>query len=445
VINHLKYYLFFIIFIISGLALIAGQPIELKNADSLLGVSMSSFGEKRNFIGNVVFVQGNISISCDTAIQYVDANNVELSGNVVIHQNLMVIKSPYIDYRGNERKAVAKRSIEIQDTANILKAKAGTYNFSTKIAEFNENVTLENDSLLIFANHLINNTGNNESFADGNVKVFGRKARTALVSDTLVHKPKDHFVLAYGKAGFFYIDSLKKAVKPSDFPGEWHKKPPEERARLLEAKLDTLAIFSKTIFGNQAKGQELYQFLDSVEIYKGSMSSKCAKADYFKTGDSLLLSGQPVVWYDSLQLFGDTISVAFPARRLKSIKLLNNSFAVSGGDSLGLGRISQISGVNIDIHFENDSINCLISKSQASSLYFMTDETGETGAQSSGADTITIFFEANEVKNIRWRYAAFIDYYPEKIFPNEIRMLYLPRFRTRNDLPLRRKFPEQKF
>lgn len=424
-------------------SLFSNQPVALKNADSLVGVALSNIGEKRNFIGNVVFEQGNIIISCDTAIQYVDANNVELSGNVIIRQNLMTIKSPHIYYKGNDKKAIADRYIEILDTTNLLKAKSGTYNFNNKVAEFFDSVTLENDSLLIFSDHLINNTGTDQSFANGNVKVFGRKARTALISDTLIHKPRESFVLAYGNAGFFFIDTLQKAKRPEDYPGEWHLKSQDERNRLMQMKLDTLAIISKTIFGNQAKGQELYQFLDSVEIYKGNMLSKCSKADYFKSGDSLVLTGQPIVWYDSLQLFADTINCIFPDRKIRSIKLINNSFAVSHSDTLGLGRIDQISGKNIDIHFQNDSINCLISKSQAKSLYFMTDESGETGAQSSGADTITIFFESNEVKNIHWRSAAFIDFYPEQIFPEDLKSLYLPRFRISEDKPKRKKFPNQ--
>ncbi|OGU56770.1 MAG: LPS export ABC transporter periplasmic protein LptC [Ignavibacteria bacterium GWF2_33_9] len=418
----------------------AAQPIVLRNADSLLGITFGN-NQVRHFVGNVMFEQGTIIITCDTAVQYIEENRVDLSGNVVIDQNSMKIKSPLINYNGNTRLAVAKRNVEIQDTNNILNAESGNYDFDTKIAEFKDNVTLTNDSMVIYAKHLINNTGNDESFADGDVQVFGKYVRTALISDTLIHKPKQSFTLAYGNAGFFYIDTVKKGAKPSDYPNEWHLKTEEERLKLMQTKFDTLSIFSRTIFGNQMKGQEFFQFLDSVEICKGSISSKCDKADYFKTGDSLILTGNPIVWYDNLQLFADTINVIFPKRQLQSIKLFNNSFAISEADSLGLGRINQISGKNIDLNFANDSINCIISKNNATSLYFMTDDSGETGAQSSGADTITIFFEANDVSNILWRSAAFIDFYPERIFPVDIKTLYLPRFRMRDDIPERKKFP----
>jgi len=145
-----------------------------------------------------------------------------------------------------------------------------------------------------------------------------------------------------------------------------------------------------------------------------------------------------------LQLFADTINVIFPQQKIEKMRLINNSFAISKNDTWDMAILTKFPAKNIDINFSNDSINCIISKNQANSLYFMTDESGEKGAQSSGADTITIFFEANEVKNILWRSAAFIDFYPERIFPEELKTLYLPRFRSRDDVPERRKFPEIK-
>jgi lipopolysaccharide export system protein LptA len=405
------------------------QPILLKNADSLVGITLEN-SQVRNFIGNVIFEQGNIILTCDTAIQYIDQNRVQLIGRVNIKQDLTLIKSNRINYTGNNKIANAEDYVEIQDTANTLKAKTGTYNLDTKIAHFKQNVSIENDSILIFTDELVNNTSNDESFATGNVRVYGKKIRTATICDTLVYKPKQDFLLAYSNAGFFYIDSVKKNY---DSTQKTHK-----------VEFDTLSVFANTIFGNQAKGQEFYQFLDSVEIIKGLIKSKCNKADYFKTGDSILLTGEPVVWYDSLQLFSDSISVIFPGRNIKQIKLVNNSLVISTSDSLGLGRINQITGKDIDINFERDSIRAIISKNDAHSLYFITTDDGESGAQTSGADTIKIYMQNNEVSDIVWRSAAFIDFYPDNIITNP-KDLFLPKFRKREDLPKRRNFPEKPF
>lgn len=398
----------------------AKQPVILKNADSLVGFSSETYNV-RNFIGNVVFEQGEILLRCDTAIQYVEQNKVELIGNVVINRKNVEIRSPKIDYNGNEKLALAYKFVQIKDSATLIEAKSGTYNLETNIAHFHKDVKVENDSIIIFTDELIHNTDNEESVASNNVKLFGKKNSTAIVCDSLVHKPKLDFVLAYGNAGFFYIDTLNKST---------------------DITFDTLSIHSNTIFGNQAKGQEFYQFLDNVEIVKGSLHSKCQKADFFNSADSLILTGDPVVWYDSLQLFADTIVAFFPYRSLEKIQLRNNSISISKSDTSGLGRIDQISGKDIDIYFKQDSIKLIISKSQANSLYFISGNDGEqSGFQRSGADTIYIYFDNSEVDNIVWKSSPFIDFYPENIWSNNLSEYYLPRFKVRYDKPNKKQFP----
>ncbi len=443
--NHiikLKNFAYLFIFIVLGFLLFSKfqvlaqerQPILLKNADSLLGITSNNNSQVRNFIGHVMFVQGSIVLTCDTAIQYINENRVELIGKVKINQNYTTIKSPKINYTGDNKIAVAQDSIEIQDTANTLRAKTGEYNFETKIAHFKKNVSIENDSVLIYSDELIDNTENNESFSTGFVRVFGKKIRTATVCDTLVYKPNQSFLLAYSNAGFFYIDSMRQNKDTT-----LH----ETLTNLSDVRFDTLSVFSNTIFGNQVKGQEFYQFLDSVEIVRGTMSAKCKRADYFKTGDSILLTGTPIVWFDNMQLTGDTIFVLFPYQTIQKVKLLNNAFALSFNDSLGVDKINQISGKYIDIFFEKDSVKSILSKIEASSVYFIKSDDGESGVQRSGADSISISFEQGNVSNISWKSAAFIDYYPEKIVTNP-KEFYLPKFNRRDDKPKKRIFPSKK-
>jgi lipopolysaccharide export system protein LptA len=418
-----QYFIFIaicLIFFSYNMNLFSAQPVRLKNADSLVGISLEN-NSVRNFIGNVMFEQGEITLQCDTAIQFIEANNVELRGNVIISKNKMVITSNWINYLGNSKNAYAKNNIKIQDTSNTLIAKRGEYNFETNIAHFYEDVSIENDSLLIKSDELINNTENDESVAYGDVRVFGKKNKSTIVSDTLHHKPKDFFILAYGNAGLFYIDTLKSDSN--------------------KVEMDTLMIFSDTFFANQVKDNEIYQFLNNVEILKGNLYSKCQKAEYTATREKFELTGEPIVWYDSLQLFADTIEVKFPNQKIEYIKLHNNSFSVSNSDTLGIGKIDQISGRDIDIFFKDDSISVLISKEKAQSLYFIIGEDGESGAQKSGADSISIYFENNDVANIVWKNSAYIEFYPENIFPISLNEYYLPKFKTSYDKPRRRDYP----
>ena len=398
----------------------AKQPIILQNADSLVGISSDNLNI-RNFIGNVSFSQGEITLKCDTAIQYIEQNRVELMGNVIINRNNIEIRSPKIDYIGNEKLAYAYQFVQIRDLPTIIEANSGTYNLETNTVHFNHCVKVENDSLVIFSDELIHNTDSDESFAYGDVKLFGKMKLTAVICDSLVYKPKMDFFLAYSNAGFYYIDTVKN---------------------LNELSFDTLSIHSNTIFGNQVKGREFYQFLENVRIIRSSLYSKCNQADFFSSGDSLVLIGEPVVWYDSLQLFADTIVAFFPKQKIEKIELRNNSIAVSTNDTSGIGKIDQISGKDIDILFRQDSIRVIISKSQANSLYFIAGEDGEqSGFQRSGADSIYIYFENNDVENIVWKSNPFMDFYPENIWSENLSEYYLPRFKIRYDRPKKRNFP----
>lgn len=410
----------FLIILLSATTLCAKQPVILQNADSLIGISSENYNV-RNFIGNVSFAQGEITLKCDTAIQYIEQNRVELMGNVIINRNNIEIRSPKIDYIGNEKLAYAYQFVQIRDLPTIIQAKSGTYNLETNIAHFQENVKVENDSLVIYSSELVHNTDNDESFANGNVKLFGKKKLTSVICDTLVNKPKTDFFLAYSNAGFYYIDTVKNSN---------------------ELSFDTLSIHSNTIFGNQVKGQEFYQFLENVQIIRSLLYSKCNQADFFSSGDSLVLTGEPVVWYDSLQLYADTIVAFFPKQQIEKIELRNNSIAVSANDTSGIGKIDQISGKDIDILFRQDSIRVIISKSQANSLYFIAGEEGEqSGFQRSGADSIYIYFENNDVENIVWKSSPFMDFYPKNIWPNNLQEYYLPSFKIRYDRPEKRVFP----
>lgn len=409
-----------LIILLSATTLCAKQPVILQNADSLVGISSENYNV-RNFIGNVSFSQGEITLKCDTAIQYIEQNRVELIGNVIINRNNVEIRSSKIDYLGNEKLAYAYQFIQIRDLPTIIEAKTGTYNLETNVAHFKKEVTVENDSLIIFSDELIHNTDTDESFANGDVKLFGKKNLTSVLCDSLIYKPKLDFFLAYSNAGFFYIDTLKKSK---------------------ELVFDTLSIHSHSIFGNQIKGQEFFQFRENVQIVRSSLFSKCSQADFFSTGDSLVLVGEPVIWYDSLQLFADTIVAFFPGQQIEKIELRNNSIAISNNDTLGIGRIDQISGKDIDILFRQDSIRVIISKSQGNSLYFITGNEGEqSGFQRSGADSIYIYFENNEVENIVWKSSPFMDFYPENIWSDNLSEYYLPRFKIRYDRPVKRQFP----
>lgn len=406
---------------------ISAEPVILKNADSLLGTSEADL-QFRTFIGNVIFEQGNVILFCDTARQYLNTDKIELMSNIRVIQNQTTILSNRIDYYGDTKTAISNTHLTIIDQSSHLNASKGEYNTETETGHFYGDVSLENDSILIFSQELIHNTNSNVSLAYDDVKVFGKETQYAITADTLIYRQNDRFLNANGEPVFFFIDTVSK---------RW-----DVLADQYFYSFDTLAVRSLHLIGSQSlNNEEFYQFTDSVEITKGNIAARGEEASYFKNQAKLELRGSPVVWYDSLQLFADTIFVFFPKNKIEKIQLYHNSLTLAKNDTIDQRKIDQISGEYIDILFENDSLRSIISKIQANSLYFVQDKEGESGMQSSGADTINIYMAENTVSDITWKSAAYIEFYPDIILDNDLTKYYLPRFRIRYDRPLRRYFP----
>jgi len=405
----------------------SSEPVILKNADSLLGTAEDNL-QYRTFIGNVVFEQGDVILFCDTARQYMNINKIELMSNIRIIQNQTTIFANRIDYFGDKKTAISNTKFTIIDKSNKLTASKGEYNTETETGHFYGDVSIENDTIQIFSQELIYNSKTAVSIAYNDVRVFGRQTQYAITSDTLIYHQNDRFLNANGKPIFYYVDTLKK---------HW-----DVLANQYFYTFDTLTVSSHHLIGSQSlNSEEYYQFTDSVEINKGNIAARCMEASYFKNQANLELKGAPVVWYDSLQLFADTIIVYFPNNKIEKIQLYHNSLALLKNDTTDQRKIDQISGEYIDIYFENDSLKSLVSKMQANSLYFTKDEQGENGLQSSGADTIHIYMAENTVSDITWKSAAYIEFYPESMFGADLTKYYLPKFRIRFDRPQKKNYP----
>lgn len=105
VLARLKIVFLFVLLISS--TVIAQEKIELKSADQLSGKVIDG-QNVREATGNVEFTQGNIKVYCNSAIQYPEANRVELNGNVRIYQDTLSLMTSKATYFGDERKAICE-------------------------------------------------------------------------------------------------------------------------------------------------------------------------------------------------------------------------------------------------------------------------------------------------------------------------------------------------
>ncbi len=121
----------------------AQEKIELKKSDKLTGKTVDG-KSIREAIGNVHFVQGNVDVYCNEAIQFIDDNKVELRGNVKIYQDTLSLFTSKATYYGNEKKAICEGSVTLKDKNATLRADNGVYFFNDAKAIFNGDVIIIN-------------------------------------------------------------------------------------------------------------------------------------------------------------------------------------------------------------------------------------------------------------------------------------------------------------
>ncbi len=402
------------------------QPVILKYADSLVG-GTSPEGPTRELIGNVQLTQGNVTVTCNRAIQHLLTNRVELIGNVKIEQGTLTLLAPRVDYNGQTNQSFANNGIKVIDRATTVNASQGTYSSLTHIVNFRQNVVVEDDSLKIWADALDYHRDTENSFAKGDVLLKPKKSRTYLEGDSVANLRRENYFSVSGKPLLLQIDSVQT----------------EDESVKNGFKYDTLIISSE--FMESYRGvAERYLANGNVEMTRGVIASRSDSAIYEKSNELIRLLKTPVLWMDSTQLFADTMNVSIPQRRLKAIYAIQNAVAVSRDDSVYTDRLNQLTGKNITINIGEDKVENIVSEGDAKSLYFLFSEEGADGMVRNTSDTIQVAFAEGKPDAIRWLGAIEGESFPEKIIAGKTNDYNLPEFRWSPDRPLKKELRKRR-
>jgi len=429
----LKSLLIIIISLFTFLDVRAGEPVILDYADSLVGLRLGD-AQYRDFMGNVQIRQGNIKMTCNHAREYEGKNRVDLTGNVRIIQDQMVLTAPYIEYDGNKYSAFAPRGVVVNDRDARLEADRGTYFTDSNIADFSGNVIIEDDSVIIYSDFVKHFRNNSDSYAYGNVVILGKNTNVVFSSDTAINIAADNYSIGYGNPLLIQIDSLITVIY--DEEDIYYDEP------INDVKYDTLSIKADTIQAFREGLNERYTFSQNVEIIRTSVAAKSGFADYYKTEDYFKLENNPVVWYDSTQLHSDTIFIRLDNDKIKLIELFGNSLVASRDDSLNLDAINQIIGDSIRIEFNDGDINKIYSFGNSQTLYFIPNDEGFNTVDRKNTDDVVIEFDEGEVTFIYWIGKSTAEYHPENIIFGKNKDYYLSGFKWLENRPEKHFLPE---
>lgn len=402
--------------------------------------------EVRRLVGNVNLRQGNTTLTAREAIQYVSREEYVFTDNVrivdegdtlwaekVVYNSQTKVgeattdvrltdgevwlTAPSGDYYVNEKRADFEGGVTMVDSTATLTSQRGSYWLDEKRAEFYEDVhlvekasTLEADSVVYFRDTEV-------ALANGNVLIehLGGEAADAEPDST-------QRILLFGAEA--YNDNRQSFSRITGDP---------LLVRLDEdstsASVDTLLIRAEVLESTRSDTLDRLVAINSVQIWRGDMAAVADSAisDRFTLGDApdstreeIRLFRNPSMWYEDLQVFGDTIYATGLSGSIDSLFVDGSAF-VAQPDS-ATGRIRQLKGGHLVGIFEGDTLRTMTVQPNAEVIYFKKNSgDGTDGVQMSG-DIVHFWFEDDELRQIRWPGQTEGTVYPEGLVPEPFQL-----------------------
>src|SRR5208283_2431095 len=225
------------------------ENIVLKNADVFVGKNVN--GEDiRECTGNVHFVQGNVLVWCDRAVQHLAKNEVELIGRVRVLRDTVTLTAKKGTYYGNTKKAVCEDGVRLETTHVILLADSGTYFTEERKSFFHSHVHVIDSTTTIFSDELTYLEKERESIAIHHVKVINSDNNVRLFGDYLEHFDETRYTRITEQPRLMQVDTSSKG------------------------EIDTLVVKSILMESYDDSTKKLIA-TDSVAMARGPLSVRC--------------------------------------------------------------------------------------------------------------------------------------------------------------------------
>lgn len=384
------------------------RVVVLENADSLVGLVIGG-EDARELIGNVRLAQGNVRITCDRALQFIRSGTVNLTGNVVVNDDSLTLTSPRGTYHRDARRAEAFENVRLTDGRMDLTAEYGEYLIEARTAFFRSRVRIRDSASVVTADSLVFYRDTRRSVASGRVRVESPSDRILIMGSRLEHDPAAGMNRMTGDPVLFQTDTTGGVT-------------------------DTLIVRSLTMESVRDTLPRLVA-IDSVRVLRGELSALSSRAIFYTQGDSILLRGSPVVWYQDSQTTGDSIDVALENRSLREVFVVGNALTLSSADSLRPSRHNQLAGETLRMAFEDKRLRTVRAEVRAMSIYYAYEDGAANGVTTSTGDRITLLFEEGRVRSISIVGGVEGEYHPEPLVLGRETEFRVPGFLLRTDRP----------
>lgn len=430
-----KFKIFIVLFAMSQLVFAQTKSkVEIIGADLFEG-QVTSLGNSKKLLGNVILKQENTFMYCDSAILYDDSNMVKAYSNVRInHNDSIKMEGNYLKYDGNSKHAFMEGNVKMYDKSmtlttnqldfdmvnnvgyylnngliisdkNNLTSQYGYYYSRTKNFFFKKNVVLTNPDYNMKSDTLMFNTVTKLSYFYGptviksakdkivcengwydtkkEVSQFSKNAilfseNKILKADSLYFDRKNNIGRAYRNIELF--DSIQKITLYGNL-GVMNGKIKQTFVTqnpyglMIMDKKDSMFLYADTLFlfqlDKKLKQKESIKAYRKVRIFKDDLQGICDSLVYAKSDSVLSMFNKPILWSGVNQISADTIHFFVNNSKLDSFHLRNNSFLISNEKG---NHYNQVKGKNMKGFLDSNSIKYIRVFGNGQSIYYAKED-----------------------------------------------------------------------
>ena len=440
--------------------------------------SFDAFGNVKYHQGDT------LSMVCDTLLYDGISRQMKARGSVVLKRRQSKLVTEKLDYDRVYGVGMYMDGGTLYDGDNVLVSDWGQYTEETQLAFFTSNVKLTNNGTDVLSDSLEYNTRTKDAFFTGNVKLKNddydivstamyyntdtEKAR--IIAPTNITTSDGMFIYSTNGdydmkednadllTGSYIIKDMRKIegdslhydkasgineafrnVIVTDEENQcmllgdycWYDENTGNALATDSAVVidysspdtmyvhaDTLKMFTYNIETDSVY-RDLYAF-HHVRMFRSDVQAVCDSMVTHELDSCTYLYGQPILWNENEQVFGEEIRVYNNDSTISWIRVINQAMTVERLDSMSY---NQVSAKEIRTYFNGKEIDRNEAHGNVLVCYYFSEDDGTpVGMNYSESTDLTLFLKDKKVSKI-WMPAANGNMYPPDKIPSDKRFL----------------------
>ncbi len=409
-----------------------------------------------NAYGHVKMVQGDtLTLTCDTMLYDGPMMQAHANGNAVLTHRKTKLVTSVIDYDRLEGVGFYPRHGVLYDEDNVLNSDYGQYTPSLSQAIFRDNVVLENPKFTLKTNELYyySNTKLAEIVSESNIVssdstfIYAIKGnyntqtgQANLLERSHIYKDMRDIVgdslycdKDKGISEAFYNVILTDVENKCMLTGDYCRY--EENTGTAIATdsavcyefsgLDTLYVHGDTlkmITYNQKTDSAYHDLFayHKVRMFRNDFQGVCDSLVTHELDSCTYLYGQPILWNEGQQVFGEEIRVYNNDSTIDWIHIINQAMTIEELDSMSY---NQVASKEMFCYFKDGVLSENYAKGNVYVSYFMDEDDGSRiGMNYTETTELRVFMEDKKIFKI-WMPASNHTMYPPFAIPQDKRYL----------------------